>query len=72
MAAAEKTIRDGSFGEQSPVCAECLDTGTVGHWNEVAYFEDRRACTQCDAGRRVDSKIADIVRRAQFDERSKR
>ena len=70
MVAAEKTLT--TFDEEAAVCIECNGGGTVSYWNEVAYFEDRRACTQCEAGRNVHSKITDIVKRAQLEERLSR
>jgi Zn ribbon nucleic-acid-binding protein len=70
MLAAEKILT--TFEEEAAVCSECNGAGTVSYWNEVAYFEDRRACTQCEAGRKVDSKLADIVKRAQLEERLSR
>lgn len=70
MVAAEKTL--GTFEEEATMCSECQGGGTVSFWNEVAYFEDRRACTRCEAGRKIDSKIADIVKRAQLEERLSR
>jgi len=67
MVAAEKTISNGDV--EAAVCGECSGSGTVSHWNEVAYFEDRRPCTRCDAGRVAESRITDIVRRAQIEAR---
>jgi DnaJ-class molecular chaperone len=69
MVAAEKTI---GTSEEAAVCSECHGSGMVAHWNEVAYFEDRRACTRCEAGRKVDSEIAEIVKRARIEERLSR
>lgn len=69
MVAAEKTL--GAFEEEATICDECHDGGTVSVWNEVAYFEDRRVC-RCGAGRSIDSKIADIVKRAQLEDRLSR
>lgn len=69
MVAAEKTIGSEALEEETTICRECLGTGMVSHWSEIAYFEDRRACARCEAGWGVDSKIADIVRRAQLEER---
>lgn len=69
MVAAEETIRSKALEEEAGVCSECLGTGMVSRWSEIAYFEDRRSCARCEAGCRVDSKIADIVRRAQLEER---
>lgn len=69
MVAAEKRIRTETTDEETAICGECLGTGVVSHWNEIAYFEDRRACSRCEAGSRVEAKIADIVRRARLEER---
>jgi hypothetical protein len=69
MVAVEKTIASKDSDSETGVCPECRGTGTVGHWSDVAYFEDRRVCTNCEAGRAVDSKIADIVRRAKLEQR---
>ncbi len=69
MVAAEDPIRGDALGEEVPVCRECLGTGMVSRWSEIAYFEERRACGLCEAGRRADSNIADIVRRARLEER---
>ncbi len=67
MVAREKTIII-----EADVCSNCEGTGTIRHWSEVAYFEDLRTCPQCDEGRRIDSKIADILRRAQLEEQLSR
>ena len=72
MAAAENPIRAEIVEEEVVVCRECLGTGIVSGWSEIAYFEDRRPCARCDAGCRVDSKIADMVKRAQLEERLSR
>lgn len=69
MVAAKKTITKKTLEEETTICRECLGTGMVSHWNEIAYFEDRRACALCDAGGVIDSKIADIVKRARLEER---
>lgn len=68
MVAAEKTLSRRAE-EIAVECPECQGAGTVRYWNEVAYFEDRRACPRCEAGGRIDAKIADLVRRAQLEER---
>ncbi|PYT06506.1 MAG: hypothetical protein DMF60_09295 [Acidobacteria bacterium] len=70
MVAAEKILT--TFEEEAAVCSECKDGGTVSYWNEFAYFEDRRACPRCERGRNVHSKIADIVKRAQLEDRLSR
>ena len=72
MVAAEEAIRSKTLEKAVPVCCECLGAGMVSRWSEIAYFDDRRACSRCEAGRRADSKIADIVRRAQLEERLSR
>ena len=72
MAAAGKPIRAEILEEEATVCRECLGTGIVSRWSEIAYFEDRGPCARCGAGCRVDSKIADIVKRAQLGERLSR
>jgi len=41
----------------------------VSIWSEIAYFEDRRPCPICEAGFKVDSKIRDILKKAQLEER---
>jgi hypothetical protein len=69
MVAAEKTIRTETPDEEATVCGACFGTGMVSHWNEIAYFEDRRACARCEAGCRVEAKVADIVKRARLEER---
>lgn len=68
MVAAEKTILREAVEAEATLCEECHGAGTVRYWNEFAYFEDRRACTKCDAGRRIDARIADLAKRAQFEE----
>jgi CO dehydrogenase/acetyl-CoA synthase alpha subunit len=69
MVAAEKTIRTETTDEEAAACRACFGTGVVSYWNEIAYFEDRRACARCEAGCRVEAKIADIVKRARLEER---
>jgi hypothetical protein len=69
MVAVEKTISNKDSDAGASVCPECRGTGTVLHLSDVAHFEDRRLCANCDAGRTVDSRIADIVRRAQLEQR---
>lgn len=69
MVAAKKTITTETIEEEAAVCRECLGTGIVSRWSEIAYFDDRQACTMCDAGDRIDSKIADIVKRARLEDR---
>ena len=69
MVAVERTISNNDSDAGSSVCPECRGAGIVGHLSDVAYFEDRRVCANCEAGRSVDSRIADIVRRAQLEQR---
>jgi hypothetical protein len=72
MVAVEKTVRKEALEAEGSAGCECGGTGTVSHWSEIAYFEDRRVCTRCEAGRTVDSRIADIIKRAQLEERLSR
>jgi DnaJ-class molecular chaperone len=51
-----------------PDCPECNGTGAVTYWNEVEYFEDRRSCQRCGAGRALDARIAEIIARARLQE----
>ena len=69
MVAAEKTISTQTPDDEATDCCACLGTGLISHWSEIAYFEDRRACSRCAAGRRIDLKIADIVKRARLEGR---
>ena len=71
MVAVKRTISTET-PEEVTSCRECLGTGMVSHWSEIAYFEDRRACALCDAGSVIDSNIADMVKRAQVEERLSR
>jgi len=72
MVATRKPVVTGSVDTEIPICIECFGTGIVQHWNEVAFFEDRRACTRCEAGGRFDETIAEILKRACRDERLSR
>jgi RNA polymerase subunit RPABC4/transcription elongation factor Spt4 len=65
MVAEKKTIANG----EASTCPDCHDAGTIRHWSDVSYFEDRRVCPSCEAGRAVESRIADILRRAQLVQR---
>jgi DnaJ-class molecular chaperone len=69
MVAVEKTIANNDSDADPSVCPECRGTGTVSNWSDVAYFEDRRVCGNCEAGQAVDSRIGDLVRRAQLEQR---
>jgi len=68
MVAVEKTIAGKDSDDDAGVCSECRGTGTVSRWSDVAYFEDRRVCANCEAGRALGSRIADIVRRAHLEQ----
>lgn len=72
MVALTKTVKKASLEAEATAGCECGGTGTVFHWSEIAYFEDLRVCARCEAGRRLDSKIADIAKRAQLEERLSR
>ena len=71
MVAVGKTLTSERI-EEDAVCSECFGTGMVSHWSEIAYFEDRRTCSRCEAGCRVDTKIADIIKLARLEERLSR
>jgi len=66
MVAVERTIIPGTAKpEQSAgACQGCNGTGIVNYWNEISFFEDRRICSECEAGRKADAKMADILDRA--------
>jgi DnaJ-class molecular chaperone len=65
IAVTNEIIREG---DESMTCLECHGTGIVCHWSEFAFFDDRRYCPLCDAGRRVESIVTDIVKRAESDD----
>ena len=69
MVAVQKRIPRKDSDTEANECPDCLGSGTVCHRSDVAYFEDRRVCTNCDAGRALESRIADILRRAQLAQR---
>ena len=65
MVAVERIIRPGTKTEQSTsACRECNGTGIVNYWNEISFFEDRRVCAACEAGRVAEAKMTDILERA--------
>lgn len=68
MVAVENTIAGKDSDADAGVCSACAGIGTVSRWSDVAYFEDRRVCVSCEAGRAVDSRIADLVRRAHLEQ----
>jgi len=72
MAVAERTIHIGNLTKDTSICRQCLGSGLVSIWSEIAYFEDRRPCPTCEAGGKVDSKIRDILKKAQLEERLSR
>lgn len=53
-------------------CPECRGSGIVIHMSEFSHFEDKRPCRLCETGKKVEAKIAEIVARAQAEERSLR
>jgi len=69
MVALQRIIAAKNSDAAGADCHECLGAGTISHWSDVAFFEDRRVCTKCDAGCAVESRISDIVRRAQLEGR---
>ena len=62
IAVKNEIIRDG---KGSMTCMECQGTGIVCHWSEFAFFDDRRFCPLCDAGRQVEKNVVDIMKRAE-------
>jgi hypothetical protein len=66
MVAVERTIRPGTTRaeQNTSACRECDGTGIINYWNEISFFEDRRICPECEAGRSAEAKMADILNRA--------
>jgi hypothetical protein len=64
----EEMLSRHSSEHQDGFCPECRGTGTVTHWTEVAYFDDRRSCTRCPAGRDLDARIGEIIARSMRQE----
>jgi DnaJ-class molecular chaperone len=58
-------LSGASHEATSACCSECSGTGIVRHWSEFAFFEDMRACSQCDAGDKIEALIGEIMKRAQ-------
>jgi hypothetical protein len=71
MVAVERIIRPRTAEtEASGVdCPGCKGTGLVSYWNEISFFEDRRICAECEAGREADAKMGEIIDRAMRKER---
>ena len=70
MVAVKKKVEANSKAEYE--CLECRGTGIISHWSEFSYFEDRRSCKFCEAGQKVDAKIADIITRVQAEDQALR
>jgi hypothetical protein len=66
MVAVERTIRPGVTKSQhkAGLCRACGGSGIVIYWNEISFFEDRRVCSECEAGRKTDAKMAEILDKA--------
>lgn len=69
MVAVRRTIIRDNNGASGNTCPECKGTGLVSYWNEISFFEDRRVCTECEAGRKAEAKMAEIIDRAIKQER---
>jgi len=69
MVAVKTTLKAASASIQNEACPECQGAGTIRYANEVSYFEDLRTCARCEAGRAVEMRIAEIVSRAEAEER---
>lgn len=67
MFAVKTTLRAASL--QNEACPDCQGVGTIRYSNEVSYFDDLRSCARCEAGRAVEMRIAEIVARAEAEER---
>ncbi len=68
MIALEERLNSSPGAEDG--CVECRGTGIVSYWSEFSYFEDRRSCRHCEAGFKIEQKIADIITRVQAEERA--
>src|ERR1700740_106355 len=69
MVAVKTTLKAASASIEPENCPHCQGNGTVRYSNEISYFEDLRSCERCDAGREVEMKIGEIIRRAHAEER---
>jgi len=69
MVAVKTTLKAASASLQGESCPECQGNGTIRYSNEVSYFEDLRSCPRCEAGRSLELRIAEIIDRAQAEER---
>jgi hypothetical protein len=69
MVAVKTTLKAASAEIQVEACSDCHGTGTIRYSNEVSNFEDLRSCPSCKAGHAIESTIAEIVARAQAEER---
>jgi hypothetical protein len=67
MVAVKTTLRAASL--QNEACPDCQGLGTIRYSNEVSYFDDLRSCGRCETGRAVEMRIAEIVARAETEER---
>lgn len=63
-------VSDGIIrnGKESMICMVCHGTGIICHWSEFAFFDDRRYCPVCEAGRQVEKNIVEIIERAESDD----
>lgn len=69
MVAVKTTLKAASASIEAESCPDCQGNGTIRYSNEVSYFEDLRTCARCEAGRSVEMRIAEIMTRAQAEER---
>ena len=49
------------YAAQGKSCARCGGSGVVLYSSEYPDFEDRRACPECEAGKALAAKIAEIM-----------
>ena len=65
IAVVDGIIREG---KEAMICLECHGTGIVYHWSEFAFFDDRRYCRLCDAGRLIEKNVSEIIKQAESGE----
>lgn len=49
-------------------CPECKGSGVISYWTESVNFEDQRICSECEAGRKIVSKISELAAKATLDD----
>jgi hypothetical protein len=49
-------------------CPECKGSGVVSFWTESVNFEDQRICSECEAGRKIVSRLSELAARVTTDD----